>query len=68
MDKKKDDDNPSMVPQTPYLFGARTQKRLLKTSELTRSFTNQWTGLKDCKYQTQPTVPKITGELPIMQW
>eukprot|EP00957_Ditylum_brightwellii_P074070 5628428-Ditylum_brightwellii.AAC.2 len=71
-----------MVPQTPYLFGARTQKRLLDTSELTRyykmvvcrltvsntvydtiikSLTNQWAGLKDCKHQMQPVVPKITG-------
>eukprot|EP00957_Ditylum_brightwellii_P204172 15338009-Ditylum_brightwellii.AAC.1 len=77
------------VPQTLYLFGARTQKRLLKASELTRyykmvscclrvlntvyktvikSFTNQRTGLKDCKRQMQSVVLKITGELPIMQW
>eukprot|EP00957_Ditylum_brightwellii_P126940 9677447-Ditylum_brightwellii.AAC.1 len=35
-DKKKDNDNPSMVPQTLYLFRARTQKRLLEASELTR--------------------------------
>ena len=33
-----------------------------------RSFTNQWAGLKDCKHQTQPVVPKITAELPIMRW
>eukprot|EP00957_Ditylum_brightwellii_P086321 6568280-Ditylum_brightwellii.AAC.1 len=33
-----------------------------------RSFTNQWAGLKDHKRQTQPVVPKITGELLIMQW
>eukprot|EP00957_Ditylum_brightwellii_P084431 6420733-Ditylum_brightwellii.AAC.1 len=31
-----------------------------------RSFTQQWTGLKDCKCQTEPVVPKITAELPIM--
>eukprot|EP00957_Ditylum_brightwellii_P011138 843944-Ditylum_brightwellii.AAC.1 len=31
-------------------------------------FTNQWARLKDRKQQTQPMVPKITGELPIMQW
>eukprot|EP00957_Ditylum_brightwellii_P066665 5059135-Ditylum_brightwellii.AAC.1 len=88
-DKKKDNDNPSTVPPTLYLFGARTQKRLLEASELTkyyatvgchltvsntvyktiiRSFTDQWAGLKDRKCQTQPVVPKITGELPIMQW
>eukprot|EP00957_Ditylum_brightwellii_P041247 3122747-Ditylum_brightwellii.AAC.1 len=30
------------------------------------SFTNQWAGLKDRKRQTQPVVPKITAELPIM--
>eukprot|EP00957_Ditylum_brightwellii_P120559 9197347-Ditylum_brightwellii.AAC.1 len=28
----------AMVPQTPYLFGARTQKRLLKASELMRYY------------------------------
>jgi hypothetical protein len=33
-----------------------------------KSFTNQWAGLKDPKWQTQPVVPKITGEVPIMQW
>eukprot|EP00957_Ditylum_brightwellii_P104354 7948053-Ditylum_brightwellii.AAC.1 len=33
-----------------------------------RSFTNQWAGLKDRKGQTQPMVPKITAELPIMRW
>eukprot|EP00957_Ditylum_brightwellii_P049958 3786847-Ditylum_brightwellii.AAC.1 len=33
-----------------------------------RSFTNQWAGLKDCKRQTQPVVPNITAELPIMRW
>eukprot|EP00957_Ditylum_brightwellii_P135645 10344224-Ditylum_brightwellii.AAC.1 len=33
-----------------------------------KSFTNRWAGLRDCKHQTQPMVPKITGELPIMQW
>eukprot|EP00957_Ditylum_brightwellii_P055826 4229582-Ditylum_brightwellii.AAC.1 len=26
------------VPQTPYLFGARMQKRLLEASELTRYY------------------------------
>eukprot|EP00957_Ditylum_brightwellii_P066453 5044828-Ditylum_brightwellii.AAC.1 len=88
-DRKKDNENPATVPQTPYLFGARMQKRLLKASELTRyyktvgrrltvlntvyetvikSFTNQWAGLKGCKCQTKPVVPKITGELPIMPW
>eukprot|EP00957_Ditylum_brightwellii_P190368 14491488-Ditylum_brightwellii.AAC.1 len=33
-----------------------------------KSFTNQWTRLKDRKQQMQPVVLKITGELPIMQW
>eukprot|EP00957_Ditylum_brightwellii_P170414 12971998-Ditylum_brightwellii.AAC.1 len=33
-----------------------------------RSFTNQWAGLKDCKCQTQPMIPKITLKLPVMQW
>eukprot|EP00957_Ditylum_brightwellii_P053592 4060581-Ditylum_brightwellii.AAC.1 len=32
------------------------------------SFTDQWASLKDCKRQAQPMVPKITAELPIMQW
>eukprot|EP00957_Ditylum_brightwellii_P032613 2471806-Ditylum_brightwellii.AAC.1 len=88
-DKEKDNNNPLVVPLTPYLFGATTQKRLLEVSELTeyyemvghhltvlntvykniiRSFTNQWTGLKNCKRQIQPMVLKITGELPILQW
>eukprot|EP00957_Ditylum_brightwellii_P143879 10963725-Ditylum_brightwellii.AAC.1 len=35
-DKNPDNDNPPTVPQTLYLFRARTQKRLLKASELTR--------------------------------
>eukprot|EP00957_Ditylum_brightwellii_P007553 571442-Ditylum_brightwellii.AAC.1 len=35
LDKKKDINNLSMVPQTLYLFGARIQKRLLEASELT---------------------------------
>eukprot|EP00957_Ditylum_brightwellii_P107479 8201010-Ditylum_brightwellii.AAC.1 len=33
-----------------------------------RSFSNQWASLKDHKCKTQPVVPKITAELPIMQW
>jgi hypothetical protein len=33
-----------------------------------RSFTQQWAGLKDRKRQTDPVVPKITAELPIMRW
>eukprot|EP00957_Ditylum_brightwellii_P087492 6659996-Ditylum_brightwellii.AAC.1 len=33
-----------------------------------KSFTNQWASLRDHKCQPQPMVPKITGELPIMQW
>eukprot|EP00957_Ditylum_brightwellii_P000616 48109-Ditylum_brightwellii.AAC.1 len=32
------------------------------------SFTQQWAGLKDRKRQTDPLVPKITAELPIMRW
>eukprot|EP00957_Ditylum_brightwellii_P180533 13752328-Ditylum_brightwellii.AAC.1 len=77
------------VPQNLYLFGERTQKRLLEASKLMRyykmvgchvtvlntvyktvikSFTNQWASLKDQKQQTQPMVPKSTGELPVMQW
>eukprot|EP00957_Ditylum_brightwellii_P208250 15356484-Ditylum_brightwellii.AAC.1 len=70
-DKEKDNDNPSTIPQTLYLFGVRTQKRLQEASELMRliwSFTDQWAGLKDRKRQTQPVVPKITAELPIMHW
>eukprot|EP00957_Ditylum_brightwellii_P118749 9056624-Ditylum_brightwellii.AAC.1 len=86
-DKVHGDDNPYMIPQTPYPFGVRIQKRLQEASELTRynitvgchmtvsdtvyatviqSFTNQWACLKDRKRQTQPVVPKITAELPIM--
>eukprot|EP00957_Ditylum_brightwellii_P018757 1410149-Ditylum_brightwellii.AAC.1 len=30
--------NHVMVPQTPYLFGAKTQKRLLKASKLMRYY------------------------------
>eukprot|EP00957_Ditylum_brightwellii_P104794 7987712-Ditylum_brightwellii.AAC.1 len=33
-----------------------------------KPFTDQWAGLKDWKCWTQPVVPKITGELPVMQW
>eukprot|EP00957_Ditylum_brightwellii_P043272 3279230-Ditylum_brightwellii.AAC.1 len=32
------------------------------------SFTKQWAGLTDCKRHTDPVVPKITAELPIMRW
>eukprot|EP00957_Ditylum_brightwellii_P029839 2257462-Ditylum_brightwellii.AAC.1 len=52
----------------------RTLPRFLKPlwntvyKTVIKSFTNQWAGLKDCKCQTQPVVPKIAGELPIMQW
>eukprot|EP00957_Ditylum_brightwellii_P115272 8790120-Ditylum_brightwellii.AAC.1 len=88
-DKEKGDDNPSTIPQTPYPFRVRIQKRFQEALELTRyysmaghhltvtnnvykiviwSFTNQWAGHKDRKCQTQPVVPKITAELPIMQW
>eukprot|EP00957_Ditylum_brightwellii_P088172 6715721-Ditylum_brightwellii.AAC.1 len=34
-DKKQDENNPPTIPQTPYLFGVRMQKRLLEASELT---------------------------------
>eukprot|EP00957_Ditylum_brightwellii_P093338 7107525-Ditylum_brightwellii.AAC.1 len=33
-----------------------------------KSFINKWAGLKDWKQQMQPVVPKITDELPVMQW
>eukprot|EP00957_Ditylum_brightwellii_P021827 1646769-Ditylum_brightwellii.AAC.1 len=33
-----------------------------------RSFTDQWAGLKNRKCQSDPVVPKITAELPIMRW
>ena len=87
--KEPGDGNPLTVTQTPYLFGVRTQKRLLEASELMRyyttigrkltvlntvyatvirSFTQQWAGLKDRKRQTDPVVPKMTAELPIMRW
>eukprot|EP00957_Ditylum_brightwellii_P005979 452825-Ditylum_brightwellii.AAC.2 len=32
------------------------------------SFSNQWKGLRDQKQQTQPKVPKITREFPVMCW
>eukprot|EP00957_Ditylum_brightwellii_P183880 14006258-Ditylum_brightwellii.AAC.1 len=35
LDKKKGNDNPSTIPQTLYLFGVRTQKRLQEALELT---------------------------------
>eukprot|EP00957_Ditylum_brightwellii_P148379 11296599-Ditylum_brightwellii.AAC.1 len=38
LEKKKDNNNPSTIPQTLYLFGVRTQKRLLKASELKRYY------------------------------
>ena len=37
-------------------------------STVIQSFTQQWAGLKDHKRQTDPVVPKITAELPIMRW
>eukprot|EP00957_Ditylum_brightwellii_P131125 10001325-Ditylum_brightwellii.AAC.1 len=33
-DKEHGNNNPSMIPQTPYFFGVRTQKRLQEASEL----------------------------------
>eukprot|EP00957_Ditylum_brightwellii_P119687 9131754-Ditylum_brightwellii.AAC.1 len=33
-----------------------------------KSFTNQWAGLNDQKQNTQPKVPKIIRELPVIQW
>eukprot|EP00957_Ditylum_brightwellii_P127101 9690415-Ditylum_brightwellii.AAC.1 len=35
LDKEKGNDNPSTIPQTPYPFGVRTQKRLQEALELT---------------------------------
>eukprot|EP00957_Ditylum_brightwellii_P139229 10611616-Ditylum_brightwellii.AAC.2 len=37
-DKVHGNDNPSTIPQTPYPFGVRTQKRLQEASELTRYY------------------------------
>eukprot|EP00957_Ditylum_brightwellii_P113895 8682922-Ditylum_brightwellii.AAC.1 len=34
-DKVHGNNNPSMIPQTPYPFGVRTQKRLQEALELT---------------------------------
>eukprot|EP00957_Ditylum_brightwellii_P003041 232155-Ditylum_brightwellii.AAC.1 len=36
LDKVHGNDNPSTIPQTPYPFRVRTQKRLQEASELTR--------------------------------
>eukprot|EP00957_Ditylum_brightwellii_P019886 1500381-Ditylum_brightwellii.AAC.1 len=33
-----------------------------------RSYTEQWAVLKDRKRQSDPVVPRITAELPIMRW
>eukprot|EP00957_Ditylum_brightwellii_P196224 14951258-Ditylum_brightwellii.AAC.1 len=33
-----------------------------------KSFLDQWKGLTNCKKHTQPAVPKITTELPVMHW
>eukprot|EP00957_Ditylum_brightwellii_P151542 11541106-Ditylum_brightwellii.AAC.1 len=73
------------IPQIPYLLRARTQKRLLEASELTRyykmvgcfltvlntvyetitkSFTDQWAGLKDRKCQTQSKVLRSQESCP----
>eukprot|EP00957_Ditylum_brightwellii_P128860 9829842-Ditylum_brightwellii.AAC.1 len=38
LDKVHGNKNPSTIPQTPYLFGVRTQKRLQEASELTRYY------------------------------
>eukprot|EP00957_Ditylum_brightwellii_P200886 15313210-Ditylum_brightwellii.AAC.1 len=38
LDKEKADDNPFTIPQTPYPFRVRTQKRLLEASELMRYY------------------------------
>eukprot|EP00957_Ditylum_brightwellii_P019942 1505162-Ditylum_brightwellii.AAC.1 len=32
------------------------------------SFTQHWAGLNDRKRQTDPVVPKIAAELPIVRW
>eukprot|EP00957_Ditylum_brightwellii_P117874 8991723-Ditylum_brightwellii.AAC.1 len=37
-DKEHGNNNPSTIPQTPYTFGVRTQKRLLEASELVRYY------------------------------
>eukprot|EP00957_Ditylum_brightwellii_P142279 10839515-Ditylum_brightwellii.AAC.1 len=52
--------NHATVTQTLYFFEAKSQKRLLKASKLMRYY--------EMKQQTQHVVPKITGELPVMQW
>eukprot|EP00957_Ditylum_brightwellii_P110372 8418320-Ditylum_brightwellii.AAC.1 len=36
--RNPDNNNPATVPQTLYLFGARTQKRLIEASELIRYY------------------------------
>eukprot|EP00957_Ditylum_brightwellii_P179106 13644449-Ditylum_brightwellii.AAC.1 len=37
-DKEKGNNNPSTIPQTPYLFGVSTQKRLQEALELTKYY------------------------------
>eukprot|EP00957_Ditylum_brightwellii_P200403 15278023-Ditylum_brightwellii.AAC.1 len=80
-DKEPGDDNPSMIVRTQKRFLEASELmsyyttigRCLTVSNTVYttviwSFTQQWTGLKDCKRQTDPVVPKITAELPIMRW
>eukprot|EP00957_Ditylum_brightwellii_P090486 6890514-Ditylum_brightwellii.AAC.1 len=38
LDKEPGNDNPSMIAQTLYPFGVRTQKRFLEASELMRYY------------------------------
>eukprot|EP00957_Ditylum_brightwellii_P189247 14404458-Ditylum_brightwellii.AAC.1 len=57
----------STVPQTLYMFRAKTQKRLLEVSKFMR-FYEMWKGLTNQKKESQPEVPKITRELHVMYW
>eukprot|EP00957_Ditylum_brightwellii_P051682 3918805-Ditylum_brightwellii.AAC.1 len=48
------------------ILGRRLTVANTAYATLIQSFNKQWAGLKDPKRQTQPVVPKITTELPIM--
>eukprot|EP00957_Ditylum_brightwellii_P023030 1738087-Ditylum_brightwellii.AAC.1 len=60
---KEANQNHATVPQTPYLFGARTQKRLLKASKLMRYYK-----MVGCRVTVSNTVYKTIIKSFTNQW
>ena len=58
------------IPTPPFVFGAKSQKRIAVTCDNTvmKNSEIQWKAPKERKGDQSPDVPKISKALPVIKW